>query len=76
MSSTTVRLTVDALAAGAASVLEAGGRGAAAGRLARLSCRRTNAGRSDEPVAELAGMVTRDLRCALFDTSGSQGRAA
>jgi two-component system response regulator HydG len=67
----TVRLTVDALAAGAASVLEKPiDVELLQDVLARLSSRR---GKADaaiaEPVTELGGMVTRDGRMrALFDT--------
>ena len=67
----TVRVTVDALAAGAASVLEKPvDVELLQDVLARLSCRRTKVdAAAAEPVAELGGMVTRDLRMrALFDT--------
>jgi DNA-binding NtrC family response regulator len=66
----TVRVTVDALAAGAASVLEKPVDVELLQHvLARLSCRRVKADASvTEAVAELGGMVTRDPRMrALFD---------
>ena len=67
----TVRVTVDALAAGAASVLEKPvDVELLQDVLARLPSRRAKVDRAAaEPVAELGGMVTRDLRMrALFDT--------
>ena len=67
----TVRVTVDALAAGAASVLEKPVDVELLQHvLTRLSCRRAKADAAvGEPVTELGGMVTRDLRMrALFDT--------
>ena len=67
----TVRVTVDALAAGAASVLEKPVDVELLQHvLTRLSCRRAKADAAvSEPVTELGGMVTRDLRMrALFDT--------
>ncbi len=67
----TVRVTVDALAAGAASVLEKPVDVELLQHvLTRLSCRRVKADAAvNEPVTELGGMVTRDLRMrALFDT--------
>ena len=66
----TVRVTVDALAAGAASVLEKPvDVPLLQDVLARLSCRRVKADAAvTEPVTELCGMVTRDPRMrALFD---------
>ncbi len=67
----TVRVTVDALAAGAASVLEKPvDVELLQDVLARLPSRRAKVDRAAaEPVAELGGMITRDLRMrALFDT--------
>src|SRR4051812_33610978 len=67
----TVRVTVDALASGAASVLEKPvDVELLQDVLARLCSRRAKADpTAAEPVAELGGMVTRDLRMrALFDT--------
>ena len=67
----TVRVTVDALAAGAASVIEKPvDVPLLQDVLARLSCRRVKADAAvTEPVTELCGMVTRDPRMrALFDT--------
>jgi DNA-binding NtrC family response regulator len=67
----TVRVTVDALAAGAASVLEKPvDVELMQDVLARLSSRRATAAAAiAEPVAELGGMITRDARMrALFDT--------
>jgi two-component system response regulator HydG len=66
----TVRVTVDALAAGAASVLEKPvDEPLLQGVLARLSGRRAAADAAVAEVAELGGMVTRDPRMrALFDT--------
>jgi DNA-binding NtrC family response regulator len=67
----TVRVTVDALAAGAGSVLEKPvDEELLQDVLARLSCRRARPDATvTEPVTELGGMVTRDQRMrALFDT--------
>ena len=66
----TVRVTVDALAAGAASVLEKPvDEELLQDVLARLSGRRAAADAAVTEVAELGGMVTRDPRMrALFDT--------
>jgi two-component system, NtrC family, response regulator HydG len=66
----TVRVTVDALAAGAASVLEKPvDEELLQDVLARLSGRRATAEEDTEPLAELGGMITRDFRMrALFDT--------
>ena len=65
----TVRVTVDALAAGAASVLEKPVDAELLQKiLDRLACRSARA-ELNEPVTELGGMITRDLRMrALFDT--------
>ena len=75
----TVRVTVDALAAGAASVLEKPVDVELLQHvLTRLSCRRAKADAAvGEPVTELGGMVTRDLRMRACSTrSGSPPRAA
>ena len=67
----TVRATVDALAAGAASVIEKPlDVELLQDVLARLPCRRVQSdATADEPVAELGALVTRDRRMkAMFDT--------